>query len=402
MKYYMFNGLENSKNKLVKQKREINKKKVYKVIIIIFFILLLIGITILYTTDENFREIMDKYIFRKEVYENNLPTIEIDSSKNTKVYAYNKYITTLEQNKLKLYNKIGREESVLDVEISTPVFESNGDYLGIAEKNGQKVYLINNKNIIWQKDVEGKISSININKNGYMSVIISGTSYKTVVKTFDSDGNELFTTYLSTTNVIDTDISNDNKYLAIAEANFSGIVTQSTIKIISMEDAKNNSSQSIKHTYLAEANDLIINIKYHNKNELVCMYDEHIDILSENQSTELLNFKNEDALFSDINLSSKIIKITKKSTGLFSAEAEMQIINSNTKDTKIYAIENVPKSIYVQDNMIAINLGTSALFINDNGWLVKKYQSSQEIQGIILCNDVAGIISKNKIEIISL
>ena len=107
-------------------------------------------------------------------------------------------------------------------------------------------------------------------------------------------------------------------------------------------------------------------------------------------------------LFADVNLQSKIIKITKKTTGLFSAEAEMQIINSNTKDTNIYAIENVPKSILVQDNMIAINLGTKALFINSNGWLVKKYQSSQEIQKILLCNDVAGIVSKNKIEIISL
>ena len=80
----------------------------------------------------------------------------------------------------------------------------------------------------------------------------------------------------------------------------------------------------------------------------------------------------------------------------------MQIINSSTKSTSIYAIENVPKNVYIQDDMIVINLGTSALFINDNGWLVKKYESSQEIQEIVLCNSVAGIVSKNKIEIISL
>ena len=80
----------------------------------------------------------------------------------------------------------------------------------------------------------------------------------------------------------------------------------------------------------------------------------------------------------------------------------MQIINSNTKDSNFYAIESVPKSVLVQDNMIAINLGTKAIFINSNGWLVKKYQSSQEIQQILLCNDVAGVVSKNRIEVISL
>ena len=400
MEYYMFNGAKN--NKPGKQKKKINKKKVFKVIIFILCIALITAFTILYTTNENCREIMDKYVFSKKVYENNLPTIEIDSSKKTHVYAYNKYITVLEQNKLKLYNSVGREELALDIEISTPIFEANGDYLVVAEKNGQKIYLINNKNIIWQTDVEGKISGVNVNKNGYVSIIISGTSYKTVIKNFDSQGKEVFTNYLATSNVIDTDISDDNKYLAIAEVNFSGIVIQSIIKVISIEDAKNNSSESIKYTHLANADDLIINIEYHNKNELVCMYDKHIDVFSEGQNTELLNFESEDVLFSDINLQSKVIKILKKSTGLFNAQAEMQIINSSSKHINTYSIKSEPKAIYIQNDMIAVNLGTTVLFVNDNGWLVKEYESLHEIEKIVLCGNVAGIVSKNKIEIISL
>lgn len=398
MKYYMFNGMNENNSK----DRKLNKKKIAKLIVVIICIALIVSSIILYIKNEEFRELLDRYVFRKEVYENNLPNIEIDSNKNISTFAYNKYISVLEENKLKIYNKTGREEIALDVEISTPIFEANGEYLGIAEKNGQKLYLVNNKNIVWQKDVEGKISQINVNKNGYMSIVISGTSHKAVIKVFDQNGNELFTYYLSTTSVIDTDISGDNKFLAMAEVNFSGIVPQSGIKIISIEEAKSNSSEAIKYSYLSNANDLIINIKYQNKNELVCMYDEHIDVFKEGKNTELINLKDDDALFADVNLSSKIVKVTKKSTGLFSAEAEMQIINSNTKDSNFYAIESVPKSVLVQDNMIAINLGTKAIFINSNGWLVKKYQSSQEIQQILLCNDVAGIVSKNRIEIISL
>ncbi len=398
MKYYMFNGMNENSSK----DRKLNKKKIAKLIVVIICIALIVSSIIFYIKNEEFRELLDRYVFRKEVYENNLPNIEIDSNKNISTFAYNKYISVLEENKLKIYNKTGREEIALDVEISTPIFEANGEYLGIAEKNGQKLYLVNNKNIVWQKDVEGKISQINVNKNGYMSIVISGTSHKAVIKVFDQNGNELFTYYLSTTSVIDTDISGDNKFLAMAEVNFSGIVPQSGIKIISIEEAKSNSPEAIKYTYLSNANDLIINIKYQNKNELVCMYDEHIDVFKEGKNTELINLKDDDALFADVNLSSKIVKVTKKSTGLFSAEAELQIINSNTKDSNFYAIESVPKSVLVQDNMIAINLGTKAIFINSNGWLVKKYQSSQEIQQILLCNDVAGVVSKNRIEVISL
>lgn len=401
MKYYMFNGLSPNE-RANKPKKELNKKKVWKTVIAFLCIVLVISFIILYTTNETCSEVFDKYVFRKEVQENNLPSIEIDSTKNINVCTYDRFIGILEQNVLNIYNKSGNQEHSLDIEISNPIFQTNGEYLCIAEKKGQKIYLIKNKNIIWQNEIEGNISSINVNKNGYVSITISGKTYKTVVATYDQNGKELFKTYLSTTNVIDTDISNDNKYLAIAEANFSGIVVQSSIKIIFIEDAKKNSSESIKYTHIAETDDLITNIKYHSKNKLICMYDEHIDIFNEGNNTEIINLRDGNVLFSDINLSDKIVKIEKKSTGVFSAEAEMKIVNTNTQKETIYAIDNVPKSIYIQGDMIAVNLGTSALFINDSGWLVKKYESSHEIQEIVLCNNVATIISKNKIEIVSL
>lgn len=390
------------KGKSIKPKKELNKKKILKLAIVLFLVILFIVFAFLYTKNDECRKFFDKYIFRKEVSSENLSYIEVDSSKNINAFAYSKYIVILDQNQLKMYNKYGNEEHVLDVEISNPIFEANNDYLCVAEKGGQKIYLISNKNIVWQKEIEGNISSININKNGYISVVISGTSYKSVIQIFDSKGNYLFKKYLATTNVIDTDISNDNKYLAIAETNFSGIVVQSNIKIISIQDAQNNSAESIKYTYIANPDDLIINIKYNNKNELICMYDTHIDLLKENQSAELINFENENLLFIDINLSNKFMKIIQKNEGILNSEIELQIINSNNQNVNTYKVENTPKKVYIQDDMIAINLGTSVLFVNDSGWLVKKYQSNEEVQKIVLCNNIAGIICKDKIKIISL
>lgn len=273
----------------------------------------------------------------------------------------------------------------------------------LAKKGGNIIYLISNKNIIWQKEIEGNITNINVNKNGYVSIVISGTSHKSIVQTYDSSGNELFKCYLAETNVIDTDISNDNKYLAIAEVNFAGILVQSNIKVIPIEDAKKNPGEAIKYTHIAPPDNLIINIKYNSRNELVCMYDKHIDLFKEGQNTELVNFNNEKVLFADVNLSSKFVKIIEKSSGIFNSEIELQIINdSNTQSINTYKIDNNPRELYVQDDMIAVNLGTSALFINSNGWLVKKYHSSEEIQNIVLCNDIAGIICKKKVKVVSL
>ncbi len=104
-----------------------------------------------------------------------------------------------------------------------------------SRKNGKNVYLINGKDIVWQKSVEGNISQISLNKNGYVVIAIADTTYKNICKVYSDTGPELFTSFLSKSYIIDTAISNDNKYIAIAETNFSGISIQSSVKIISMD-----------------------------------------------------------------------------------------------------------------------------------------------------------------------
>lgn len=288
-----------------KKGKKINKGKVAKVVISGAILILIIAFIALYSSNKQAKVFFDKYVFRKEISEENLPTISLDGINTNSVYSFNNYISILNQNKLNLYNKYGNKEITLDIEISVPIFNSNGKYLCIAEKNGQKIYLISNKNIVWQKEIEGNISDINVNENGYVSISISGTSYKTVVDTFNNTGEELFKTYLSTTNVIDTEISKDNKYLAIAEANFSGITIESTVKIVSMEKAQKNSTDSVVYLYNADTNDLIINVKYQGKNKIICMYDNKINYIQDNQNKDFLGIDLQNVLFSDINLNRK-------------------------------------------------------------------------------------------------
>ena len=78
------------------------------------------------------------------------------------------------------------------------------------------------------------------------------------------------------------------------------------------------------------------------------------------------------------------------------------IINSENKSTSLYTAEAVTKEIYTNGNIIALNLGSEVEFINTSGWLVKKYTADQEITSIVVSNSIAGIIYRDKIEIINL
>lgn len=377
-------------------KRKLNKKKILAVILIILILILTITFTILYRNNADIRYFFDEYIFRKNITENTLPKISIEHSKT---YAYGNTIICLDKNVLSFYDKSANKLSSLDIEISEPIFETSEDYMCIAEKNGSKVYLIHNKNIVWQKDIEGKISNLTVNKNGYVAISIADTTYKTICKLYNNEGTELFTTYVSKSYIVDSAISEDNKYLALAETNFSGIAIQSNIKIISIEKALSNSTDTIQYNYIAPIDDFIVNIDYCNKN-LVCIYDNHIDIVKDNSNSEITNFENSNILFADIN--NKLIQIEKTANGMLDSKFELQIVDITTSEKKVYPLDREPKSVHVFGNVVAINFGTEILFINNSGWLIKNYTSSQEVQDIVLSNDLAGIIFKDKVEILSL
>lgn len=384
--------------------KTLNKKKVTITMIIIVLIIILVIISAIYITNSNFRNLMDQHVFRKSVTENNLEYIDINSESNTHIYAYDKYIVTLEKNNLTHHNSSGKKESELKIEISDPIFDSDGKYLMIAEKNKQKIYLVNNNSIVWQKDIEGTISKISVNKNGYTSVIISGTTYKSVIAVFDKDGKELFKTYLSSTIAMDSSVSEDNKYLSFAEINTSGTLIQSTIKTISIDKAKETPSDSIIYTHDAEQNELIVNIKYQDKNRLVCIYNNGVHVINNNKDEILmtLNEKDKKIAFSDIELSNCAYRIMEKSTGLFKANSTVELYNTSTKKQNIYTFDGVAKRIYSYSNVIAIDLGSEVHFIGTNGWLIKKYSSTQEIKDIVIAENLAGIIYRDKIEFINL
>lgn len=394
-------------NLLYFDKRETKTISKTKVIGLAILILLLVSIIIIYVVYDNnveFRKYMDTHILNKEVEEDNLKSIEITDFDKSNIFAYSDYIAILKNNSLITYNSSGKQEAENRIEISNPLVCSNGNYLMLAEQDSSKVYLIADNNIKWENNLEGNITRINVNSNGYSSVILSGTAYKSVVILFDEQGNELFKTYLGKTIAVDTAISDDNKYLSIAEVNTSGTLIQSNIKIISIEKAQDKTSEPIVYTYNAPSNSLILNIKNQDRTKLVCQYDNEIHVIKDNQDSKItdINTENEKITFLSTELDKHIVENIEESSGIFNATTQVKIINTTSQKEKIYRLEGITKELYCSGGKIALNLGSEVHFIDSNGWLIKKYISKKEIRKIVMTDKIAGIVYRDKIEIIKL
>lgn len=384
------------------KEKKVNKKKIVILTIIIVFIVIAIITIGLYSTNDKAREWIDKNIFRKEVLQDKVATIDLKENQDSNIYAFNKYIGILNKTKFSIYNSTGSQEKTLDLQISNPILGSANRFLAIAENKGKKVYLISDKDIAWEAEVEGNISQVHVNKNGYVAVVIVDTSYKTVIKTYNPQGKELFNTYLSSTRAVDVSISNDNKYLAIAEVDTSGTMIQSSIKVISIDKASTDPTNSLENTYKGEENKLITNIKYQNKNKLVCMYTDSIHQIENGEDITLIDNQNKKVIFQSVNLVNRACSIEEKSSGLFTADSLVNIVNIENHEIKQYTASSVTKELYTYGNIIAINLGTEVEFISTDGWLVKRYVANQEITNIVVSDSIAGIIYRDKIEIINL
>lgn len=392
-------GIDDSEEKA----KKLNMRKLRIAIIIATIILIFIVLFCIYLENKNFRDFMDKYVLMKNVTENNVVAISLDDTENNNIYTYDKYICVFKNNTLTGYNSSANKEYELTVKLTNPIVDINNRFLLIAEENGQKIYLISGNNILWEKELEGNISKISVNKNGYVSVILTGTTYKSIIQTFDNNGNELFKTFISYTIAMDSDISNDNKYLSFVEINTSGTVIQSTVKTISMQKAKDNPSEAIIYTSTPLNDSVAISLKYQDSNKLVCMYDNSIHVINNGTDEEILNLNEsgKKISFSDIRLNNFVFRVIEKNI-LLSTQSTVEIVNSSSKKSNIYTVDSVIKEVYCYNNVIALNLGSEVHFIGTNGWLIKKYISNQEVRKIVMNTDFAAVVYRDKVEIINL
>lgn len=399
MKYYMFRPKD---KKTDFRTKKLKTGRIIRISLIIIFIAIIISLIFEYKYNEQFREFFDVKILRKEISNENTVQIDISSKISPSVYTYYKYITILDKNMIEVYTNSSKPDFTLEVSISNPIYADNNRFLCVAEKSGNKVYLISGQNIIWQKDVEGQISKVNVNKNGYVAVVTSNSGYKTIITLYNPNGEELFITYLPTTYAADIEISSDNKYLAIAEVNTSGTIMQTDVRVVSIENAKTNPREAFIKTYEDENKNIILNLKYQDKNKLICIYNDRIVNMEEDNVTEIKRIES-NTLFADIELNNCVVEVTKQVGGVLKTDCYVYITNLTTLKESAYKLNGVPKSIYCNSDVIAINYGTEIEIINTGGWLIRRYKSSvQEIKDIKLTDSIVAVIFKDKVEIINL
>lgn len=384
--------------------KKINKKKVTVTIIVSILLVMMLIFLLLYIYNGRFRDWADMHILMKNVSEGTLASIDVDSSDSVAVYAYDNYIAIATVDKLQIYNSSAKEVASIDININNPIFASNGKYLVIGDKGKQRVTLVSGTKILWNENIDGNVTRVSVNESGYVSVVYSGSTYKSIVGVYKPSGDQLFKTYIPDNTVVDSTISSDNRFLSFAEVDTKKTIIQTTIKTISIKDAVGNAENSIAYSYKLPANSLVINLKYQGSKNIICMCDDGINILSDGKVDKVVDLQEEGKKYSfaGINLVNTLYVIEETTDGTTNQNSNIILTNSGNKKKNNYMIKGIAKKTSASDDNIAINLGTEVYFVNTRGWLIKKYTANEEVRDVMVSDRIAAIIFRDKIEILIL
>ena len=380
----------------------INRKKIIIAISVSLCILALIILFLVYVFNGSFRSWIDINVLRKNISEKDIQTISLNTDKNNQIHVFNNYISILNDKTITLYNSYGEKITSIDININSALFDSSQKYLVVAEDKGHEICLLLDKTYLWGEKLEGDILQVHVNKNGYVAVITTDATHKSILTFFDPEGKKLFTSYFATTRIVDASISNDNKYIAIGELDTSGTIIKSNVKVLSVKNAQEKPENTIEYTYEVDNGVLITNVRYQTKNQIACIFDNGLGVIKDNTYKEVIKIENDNITYIANDFNNNVAYVEEESTGLFKTQSNVHIINTSDFQEKIYKMDYAAKDIYAKDNIIAINIGTEIFFLDTNGWLKKKYTSNQEITNVKFSESIATIIFKDKVIIVDL
>lgn len=387
------------KYSLEKFKERRKNRKVIKFTIITLIAIIILVFIALYMANKSFNSFIDTYILKKRISENDANSLTIDTDNLSLIYAYDKSLVVYSDGSINFYNTDAKQTGNIEMTLSKPIADSEDKYLALADYGLQKMCLIKSNSLVWQKDIEGKISKVSVNKQGYVAVSVTGTTYESIVMLFNENGDLLFSKYLSTY-VIDVDISDDSKYIAIAEVDNSTILPVTKIEMVSVGLASTSSENATINTYEAESNKLLTGMNFQSKNVLVCSFEDYVLKMTDSSSGRLYEFSDLTA-YLEVDSRKGFVRIDKEESSVFKSDYRLKITNENNSE-KVYIIEGSIKSLVCKDNKIALNLGKEVQFIDNNGWLVKKFIGNQEVKSVLVSNKIGIIVFKDKISIVNL
>lgn len=323
--------------------------------------------------------------------------INYDVNEHPIFCTYKGLIISCTSDSLQAMNKSGEVQWKISVSMSSPVLKTAGEYLLAADLGGRDIYAIEGKEVRWNKKISGKLINIDINNDGFTTVVHDSKGYRGAVTVYNLQGMELFTRNIAESFILMAKVSPKSDQVLIDSIDASGISAGTGFEFIDMS-GKPFAAKT------PEDDQIFPSAWYINKNCILAVGDSSVIYFDKNRQQKWKQDFSGRKIFSSSVLMDKYAVVAvsgrDKPGGFKSSPAEVEIFNTDGKLSAQYAMEDEVKSVQAFDDIIAASSNMGVDFINSRGKLVGKYNSKYDILGVHFLNkQEAAVVTRGCISI---
>ena len=146
--------------------------------------------------------------------DNSVISFDYDSDSVTGVYKDG--IARVTSSDLAIIDNIGTQFQSVLTGFNDPALITTDKYVLTYDRGGNRLIVTNSFTVLFEKSFEDNIVHVSMNDNGWFSVVTESEAYKNKLIVYNSSFEEVYKINSMTRYIICSDISNDNKHIAVS------------------------------------------------------------------------------------------------------------------------------------------------------------------------------------------
>lgn len=342
--------------------------------------------------------------------------INYEANSQADFYTYSKYIYYCTKDGMQILNSKGESIQNDTFTMTSPYMSYDGNIVAISEKLGNSVYVYDEKGKLYSFNTKLPITSISVNSGGFVSVITKDDNVH-YIEVYNTSGAKVSTTVIPVEDgiPISSDISDDNRILAISVVDINDIQIQSKIMFYytySEQSSAIESNAELFSSFIKE-NQIVAILKFMNNNNLVAISDMEISFSEVGDSVQ-----NKYSEKGSIKLNNKLDCIDFVENKYVVVAYGDPFINAQSPEEKgmvkwynllgsqvnEFKTNKSVTGLYSGYNSTIIGMNRSFKAVNSKGGLIWEYHAIQDVKKILFLNgtDKVLLVTNNEAIIINI
>ncbi|MEG2381284.1 MAG: DUF5711 family protein [Oscillospiraceae bacterium] len=287
-------------------------------------------------------------------------------------YTYGDDVLLLSNKGLTAIDRSGKKKWKVEAQLTSPLIDIDEKYILIADLDGNN-YTATYKDgkIQHEFKVQNDIISAKVNKSGNTAIATEEAGYKGMVSVFNNRGDNIYTWHSGEGYIVDVDISDNSRYLAVSQMMSDGDEVYSRIQFIDIFRGE------IVSTAFCESA-LVANITFDKNDDVVAVSDKNV-----------VGYTKKGKQRFDINLAGK------KTTNFILGNDMMTFLTADSRGNSIleiystggrligtYSTNGEVKNVAMCGDTIALNTMRDVLYVNSRGKLKRTLSIEHDIKTI--------------------